>query len=177
TEMRSRLLAAFERAEATDDAIERRALLNFLIVGGGPTGVELAGAIAELARHGMEKEFRNFDPAQARVILVQAAARLLPTFPEALSVEAKRALEALGVEVLVGSRVEQIDTEGVTVNGSRITAKTVFWGAGVVASPAARWLSAPADNAMRVKVGDDLSVPGCANVFAIGDTAASTAWD
>jgi NADH dehydrogenase/putative oxidoreductase len=176
-QVRARLLGAFERAEASDDALERRSLLNFLIVGGGPTGVELAGAIAELARFGMEQEFRHFDPAQARVILVQAAPRLLPTFPEALSEQAQRALERLGVEVLVGSRVEKIDAAGVTVNGQRIPARTVLWAAGVVASPAARWLGAQADNAGRIKVGPDLSLPGLPEVFAIGDTALSEAWN
>jgi NADH dehydrogenase/putative oxidoreductase len=176
-QVRARLLSAFERAEASDDPVERRSLLNFLIVGGGPTGVELAGAIAELARFGMEQEFRHFDPAQARVILVQAAPRLLPTFPEALSEEARRSLERLGVEVLVGSRVEKIDAAGVTVNGQRIPSRTVLWAAGVVASPAARWLSARADNAGRIKVEADLSLPGLPDVFAIGDTALSSAWD
>jgi NADH dehydrogenase/putative oxidoreductase len=176
-QVRARLLSAFERAEASDDPVERRSLLNFLIVGGGPTGVELAGAIAELARFGMEQEFRHFDPAQARVILVQAAPRLLPTFPEALSEEARRSLERLGVEVLVGSRVEKIDAAGVTVNGQRIPARTVLWAAGVVASPAARWLGAQADNAGRIKVEADLSLPGLPDVFAIGDTALSSAWD
>jgi NADH dehydrogenase/putative oxidoreductase len=175
--VRARVLGAFERAEATDDALERRSLLSFLIVGGGPTGVELAGAIAELARFGMDKDFRHFDPAQARVILVQAAPRLLPTFPEALSQQARDGLERLGVEVLVGSRVERIDAAGVTVNGERISARTVLWAAGVVASPAARWLSAPADSAGRIKVGPDLSVPGFDNVFAVGDTASSAAWE
>jgi NADH dehydrogenase/putative oxidoreductase len=176
-QVRARLLGAFERAEASDDPLERRSLLNFLIVGGGPTGVELAGAIAELARFGMEQDFRHFDPAQARVILVQAAPRLLPTFPESLSEDAKRALERLGVEVLVGSRVEKIDATGVTVNGERIPSHTVLWAAGVVASPAARWLGAQADHAGRIKVERDLSLPGLANVFAVGDTALSSAWN
>src|SRR5262249_46307718 len=129
TEVRSRMLTAFERAEATEDDVERRSLLTFLIVGGGPTGVELAGAIAELARFGMDKEFRRFDPAQAKVILVQAGARILPTFPEALSETAKRSLERLGVEVLLNSRVELIDAEGVTVTANRIPARTVLWAA------------------------------------------------
>jgi NADH dehydrogenase FAD-containing subunit/uncharacterized membrane protein YphA (DoxX/SURF4 family) len=176
TEVRRRLLTAFERAEATDDEAERRSLLTFLIVGGGPTGVELAGAIIELARHGMEKEFRRFDPASARVLLVQAAPRILPTFPEALSEKARRSLERLGVEVLLNSRVELIDYEGVTVSGQRIPSRTVMWAAGVVASPAAKWLKAEADNAGRLKVGADLSVPRLPNVFCIGDTAASLAW-
>jgi NADH dehydrogenase/putative oxidoreductase len=175
-EIRRRILTAFEHAEASDNPAEREALLTFLIVGGGPTGVELAGAIAELARFGMEKEFRNFDPADARVILVQSAPRLLPAFPEALAAIARRALEKLGVEVQTGSRVETIDAEGVTVSSRRIVAKTVLWAAGVTASPAAKWLSAAADNAGRVRVAPDLSVPGYPNVFAIGDTAASEAW-
>jgi NADH dehydrogenase/putative oxidoreductase len=177
TEVRRRLLSAFERAEACGDPTEREALLTFLIVGGGPTGVELAGAIAELARFGMEKEFRNFDPASARILLVQAGPRLLPTFPEALSAQTRRALEKLGVEVLVESRVEAIDAAGVMVSGKRIPARTVLWAAGVVASPAARWLGAEADSAGRAKVGTDLSVPGLPNVFVIGDTAASKAWN
>jgi NADH dehydrogenase/putative oxidoreductase len=177
TEVRRRLLTAFERAEACADPREREALLTFLIVGGGPTGVELAGAIAELARFGMEKEFRNFDPASARILLVQAGPRLLPTFPEALSRETRRSLEKLGVEVLVESRVEAIDDAGVMVSGKRIPARTVLWAAGVIASPAARWLGAEADNAGRVKVGPDLSVPGLPDVFVIGDTAASNAWN
>lgn len=177
TEIRRRMLSAFERAEATDDPVERQSLLTFLIVGGGPTGVELSGAIAELARYGMEKEFRHFDPASARVILVQAAPRILPTFPEKLSATAKVSLEKLGVEVILNGRVEHIDDDGVRVNGQRIAASTVLWAAGVVASPAARWLGAEADNAGRLKVGPDLSVAGQPNIFAIGDTALSAAWE
>jgi len=177
TEIRRRLLTAFEQAEVSDDPEERRSLLTFLIVGGGPTGVELAGAIAELARFGMEKEFRRFDPASARVILVQSAPRVLPTFDEKLAAIAQRSLEKLRVEVLVGSRVDHIDAEGVSVSGRRIAARTVLWAAGVMASPAAKWLKADADNAGRAKVGADLSVPGLPNVYAIGDTALSNAWN
>ena len=176
TDIRRRILTAFERAEAVEDSAERESLLTFLIVGGGPTGVELAGAIAELARFGMEKEFRNFDPAHARVILVQSGARLLPAFPEKLAAIAQRSLELLGVDVRIGSRVESIDAEGVTVSGERIASRTVLWAAGVTASPAATWLQVEADNAGRVKVGPDLRVPGLPNVYAIGDTAASNAW-
>lgn len=175
-EVRRRLLTAFEQAENTDDAQRRASLLTFIIVGAGPTGVELAGAIAELAKHGMEKDFRNFDPASARVILIQAGPRVLPTFSERLSAVARTSLERLGVEVLTESRVEHIDDEGVIVNGERIAARTVLWAAGVIASPAARWLGGEADRAGRLKVGPDLSVPGLKNVFAIGDTALSTAW-
>ncbi len=177
TEVRRRLLIAFERAETTDDPAERRALLTFAIVGGGPTGVELAGAIAEIARFGMEKEFRNIDPAQARVLLIQAAPRILPTFTESLARRATRALAALGVEVMVESRVEQVDAHGVLVNGQRVPARTVLWAAGVVASPAARWLGAEAERDGRVKVGPDLSVAGHPDVYAIGDTAAANAWN
>jgi NADH dehydrogenase/putative oxidoreductase len=177
TEVRRRLLLAFERAEAEEDAQVRAGLLTFLVVGGGPTGVELAGAIAELARLGMEKEFRRFDPAQARVILVQSAPRLLPTFPERLSARTRAALERLGVEVLTDSRVEQIDEFGVTVGGRHIAARTVFWAAGVTASPAAKWIGATADASGRIKVGPDLSVPGLPEVFAIGDTALAHAWN
>jgi NADH dehydrogenase/putative oxidoreductase len=176
TEIRRRLLSAFERAEATDDAQERASLLTFLIVGGGPTGVELAGAIAELARFGMEKEFRHFDPASARILLVQAAPRLLPTFPEPLSEVTQTSLAKLGVEILLNSRVEMIDDGGVTVSGRRIPSRTVLWAAGVMASPAARWLGAEADGAGRAKVGPDLSVPGLPNVFVVGDTALANAW-
>jgi NADH dehydrogenase/putative oxidoreductase len=176
TEIRRRLLTAFELAEATDDEAERKALLTFLIVGGGPTGVELAGAIAELARFGMEKEFRRFDPASARVLLVQSAPRLLPAFPEQLAAIAHRSLERLGVEVQTGSRVEHIDAQGVTVSGNRISARTVLWAAGVKASPAAEWLQVAGDTAGRVKVDEYLRVIGVDNVYAIGDTALSLAW-
>lgn len=177
TEIRRRLLSAFERAEATDDQDERASLLTFLVVGGGPTGVELAGAIAELAHYGLAKEFRRFDPAQARIVLVQAAPRLLPTFPEPLAGITQRALERIGVEVRLGSRVEAIDDAGVTVDGQRIRSRTVLWAAGVSASPAARWLDAEADNAGRVKVGPDLSVPGHPEIFVVGDTALANAWN
>jgi len=176
-DMRSRLLLAFEQAEAAQDEVERAALLTFLIVGAGPTGVELAGAIAELARYGMEKEFRHVDPARARVILVQSGPRILPPFPEALSARAAAALGRLGVEILTDSRVETIDADGVLVAGRRIVARNVFWAAGVVASPAAQWLAAECDGSGRIKVAPDLEVPGHPGVFAIGDTVLSTAWN
>ena len=175
-EIRRKILVAFERAEVTNSADERASLLTFLIVGGGPTGVELAGAIAELAQFGMDKEFRNFDPADARIILVQSASRLLPTFPESLAVVAQRSLEKLGVEVLLNSRADTVDAAGVAVGGMRIAAKTVIWAAGVKASAAAQWLGADADNAGRIKVGSDLTIPGMTNLYAIGDTALSLAW-
>jgi putative oxidoreductase len=176
TAIRGRLLRAFERAEATDDPAERQALLTFLIVGAGPTGVELAGAIAELARFGMEKEFRRFDPASARIVLVQSGPRVLPAFNERLASIAQRSLERMGVEVLVGSRVDQIDALGVSVGGKRIEARTVLWAAGVAASPAGKWLNAATDSVGRVKVESDLSVPGHKNISVIGDTALSMAW-
>src|SRR5580692_61236 len=175
-DVRRRMLTAFERAEESIDQSEKTALLTFLIVGGGPTGVELAGAIAELARFGLNQDFRTFDPAHARVILVQSAPRLLPAFPESLSMSAQRSLERLGVEVLIGSRVERIDAVGVAISGKTIVARTVLWAAGVAASPAAKWLHVDADDAGRIKVADDLSVPNLKNVYAIGDTAASNAW-
>ncbi|HWS64093.1 MAG TPA: FAD-dependent oxidoreductase [Steroidobacteraceae bacterium] len=176
TEIRRRLLMAFERAEATEDENERAALLTFLIVGGGPTGVELAGAIAELARFGMEKEFRRFDPASARVVLVQSGPRILPSFPESLSTVAHRSLTRLGIEVLLDSRVDGIDANGVSVSGKRIAARTVLWAAGVMASKAAQWLGVPADNAGRVKVDQYLNAEGQSSVWVIGDTAASNGW-
>ena len=177
TSIRSRILDAFEKAEATGDAALRRKLLTFLICGAGPTGVEMAGAIAELAHNGMAKDFRNFDPASARILLVQAGPRVLPQFDERLSAFARISLEALGVEVHTDSRVELIDGDGVVVNGKRIAAGTVLWAAGVVASPASAWLGAEADRAGRIKVGPDLSVPGLPDIFAIGDTALSFAWN
>lgn len=148
--IRRSILSSFERAELTDDEAERRRLLTFVIVGGGPTGVELAGAIAELARHGLAREFRAIDPSMARVILMQAGPRILPTFPEGLSRQATTALTTLGVEVLTDSAVEQIDEECVVVSGRRVAARNAFWAAGVMASPAAQWLKAEADRAGRV---------------------------
>lgn len=177
TEVRRRLLIAFELAENSDNPEEQQSLLTFIIVGAGPTGVELAGAIAELAHHGMQREFRHIDPTCTRVILVQSGPRVLPAFPEGLSEVSRLALEKLGVEVLTGHRVEGLDAEGVVVAGKHIASRTVFWAAGVVASPAARWLGAQADRAGRIRVQPDLSVPDLPNVFAIGDTASVDAWD
>jgi NADH dehydrogenase FAD-containing subunit len=177
TEIRRRLLLAFEQAEAADDAAARQALLTFAVIGGGPTGVELAGAIAELARHGMAREFRNIDPAQARVLLVQAGDRLLPTFPASLSRAAARSLAALGVEVRLGAAVDSVDGAGITLAGTRIACRTSFWAAGVAASPAGVWIGADCDRAGRLKVNPDLTVPGRKEIFAVGDTAAVDAWD
>jgi NADH dehydrogenase FAD-containing subunit/uncharacterized membrane protein YphA (DoxX/SURF4 family) len=175
-DIRRRLLLAFEAAESSQDEAERRAWLTFVIIGGGPTGVELAGAIAELARHGLTREFRTFDPATARIVLVQAADRVLPTFPPSLSNAAERALAALGVEVLTSRKVKTVDASGADVAGEWIAARTVIWAAGVAASPSADWLGAEADPAGRVRVGPDLRVPGRPEIFAIGDTAVCNAW-
>ena len=177
TGIRSRLLFAFEQAENAGSPEMQRDLLTFVIVGGGPTGVELAGAIAELARHGLAGEFRAVDPSTARVILMQSGPRILPTFPESLSHQATTALTDLGVEVLTGSTVQRIDSEGVVVSGRRVPAGNVFWAAGVTASPAAKWLTADADQAGRAKVLQDLSIPGHPDIFVIGDTAASSGWE
>src|SRR5579859_264619 len=176
TAVRAKLLGAFERAENAADEAEREAWLTFVVVGGGPTGVELAGAIAELARFGLQDEFRNIDPTLARIILVQSAQRVLPSFPEPLSFRAQRSLEKLKVEVRVGSRVQEVNGLGVTIDGQTLSARTVFWAAGVVASPAARWLGTQPDQSGRVSVDDFLRVPGHPEIFVIGDTAASNSW-
>ena len=177
TAIRRNLLLAFETAESTDDPALRDAWLTFVIVGGGPTGVELAGAIAELARFGMEGEFRTIDPAAARVVLVQSAPVLLPSFPPSLSAEAARALRALGVELRLNAKVEGIDASGVVINGDHLPSHTVLWAAGVMASAAATWLGITGDRAGRIPVGPDLRVADCGEVFAIGDTALSNAWN
>jgi NADH dehydrogenase FAD-containing subunit len=176
TAIRSRLLRAFEEAENAVDEAERTAWLTFVIVGGGPTGVELAGAIAELARHGMEREYRTIDPASAQVILVQSAPRILPTFNPALSRAAERSLRQLGVDVRLDSRVKEIDASGVMVGNQRLPARTILWAAGVAASPAVQWLGCPGDGAGRVIVGGDLSVEGLPGIYAVGDTAACQSW-
>lgn len=169
-DIRGRILMAFEKAEITADAPERQSLLTFVIVGGGPTGVELAGSIAELAQKALANDFRRIDPSSARVVLIQAGSRLLPAFPEDLSERARLALEKLGVEVKFG-RVTECSREGVLVDDSRVSARTIIWAAGVAASPAAMWLNANADSSGRVKVCADLSLPGHPEIFVIGDTA------
>lgn len=147
-----------------------------MIVGGGPTGIELAGAIAELAQHGMEHEYRSIDPTMARVILLQSGPRILPSFPANLSNAAERSLKALRVDVRTGARVRGVDADGVDVGDQRIHANTILWAAGVAASPAAQWLGRTADAAGRLAVGPDLSVPELKSIFAIGDTAACLGW-
>ncbi|MEM8811751.1 MAG: FAD-dependent oxidoreductase [Pseudomonadota bacterium] len=172
THVRQRILLAFERAETTTDPAERRRLMTFVVVGAGPTGVELAGSIAELAKQGMRKDFRSIDPADARVILIQGAPRVLPMFPDSLSDQARESLESMGVEVLLDSIVTDIDPTGVSVKDTRIDAGTVLWAAGVRASRAGKWLDAETDRAGRVIVEPDLSVPGHKDIFVVGDTAA-----
>jgi NADH:ubiquinone reductase (H+-translocating) len=176
TAMRSRMLLAFEQAESEGEKAEREAWLTFVVVGGGPTGVELAGALAELARTGLKSEYRTIDPATARVILVQSAPRILPAFSSALSARAEQSLRELGVEVRTAAKVTDIDADGVAIDGIHIAARTTFWAAGVAASPAAKWLGRAADKSGRVVVNGNLAVQGCVGVFAIGDTAASNGW-
>ena len=171
TEIRRRLLIAFERAEMENDPEERERLLTIVIVGGGPTGVEMAGAVAELARKALAADFRTIDPRHTRVLLIEAGPRLLPTFPEDLSRYAERALRSLGVEVWLGRAITGCDAAGVTLREERLPAGTVIWAAGVAASPAAAWLGVEADCAGRVNVGARLTPPGSDNVFVIGDTA------
>ncbi len=171
TAIRHRVLVAFEKAESAADLEERRRLMTFVIVGAGPTGVEMAGAIAELAKKALAEDFRNIDPTEARIILVEGGPRVLLSFPERLSAIARRSLERLGVEVQLGKSVEACDSDGVVVAGARIESRTVIWAAGVAASPAARWLGAEKDRSGRVNVAPDLSLPGHPNVFVIGDTA------
>jgi NADH:quinone reductase (non-electrogenic) len=171
TYLRRRTLLAFERAEAETDPDERRRLLNFVVVGGGPTGVEMAGAIAELAKRALASDFRSIDPRLARVILIEAAPRLLTPFDPALSEKAKRSLEQLGVEVRLGAGVTDCDGGKVLIGDERIETRTIMWAAGVKASPAAEWLAAESDGAGRIKVNSDLTVPGQPNIFAIGDVA------
>ncbi len=172
TRIRRRILIAFERAELTSDEAERRRLLTFVVVGAGATGVEMAGAIAEVARQTLAMDFRNIDPRTARIVLIEAGPRVMPTFPENLSDYVRTTLAAKGVEVMTDTRVTGCDMRGVDTDRGRIDAGTVIWAAGVVASPAARWLGAEPDRAGRIKVGPDLSVPGHAEIFAVGDTAA-----
>lgn len=171
TRVRKKILLAFETAEMEADPAKRRALLRFVIVGGGPTGVEMAGSIAELAHHALARDFRHIDLKQTEILLVEAGPRILASFPESLSIKATRALTRLGVQVRTGNRVEDIDSQGVTLSGTHIAAKTVIWAAGVRASPAGNWLKVETDSAGRVKVQEDLSIPRHPEVFVIGDTA------
>jgi len=171
SEIRRRFLLAYERAEKTEDERERDEYLTFVIVGGGPTGVELSGAIPFIAKKALHSEFRRVDTRRTRVILVEAGPRILPSFPAELAEHAARDLADLGVEVRVNSMVTGVDAEGVTVGTEKLRARTAFWAAGNKASPLGKFLGAPLDNAGRVKVNEDLSVPGHPEIFAIGDLA------
>jgi len=171
-EIRRRMLLAFERAERTPDDAARRRLLTFVIVGAGPTGVELAGAIAEIAREVLVDDFRAIDPRGARIILVEAGSRILPSYSERLSRAAARTLESRGVAVRTGTPVTEIDAQGVTLGGERLPAETILWAAGVAASSLTRSFAAPLDRAGRVLVNPDLTVPGHPEIYAIGDAVA-----
>ena len=172
TTLRRRILVAFERAERETDPERRAALLTFVIIGAGPTGVELAGTIAELARDTLPPDFRNIDTHSARVVLIEAGPRVLAGFADDLSAYAQRSLESIGVEVVLGQAVTECSIDGVVYGGNRLAAKTLIWAAGVRASSAAQWLDAPADRAFRLQVEPDLTVPGHPDIFAIGDTVA-----
>lgn len=172
TSIRRRVLMAFERAEMTDDEHLKASLLNFVIVGAGPTGVELAGTIAELARRTLAADFRRIDSRSARIILVEAGPRALPAFSAKLSDYAQKALRKLGVEILLGAAVTHCDATGIVVGGEHIPAATVLWAAGVAASPAGAWIEAETDRAGRVIVNRDLSVKNHPNIFVVGDAAA-----
>ncbi len=171
-DIRRAILLAFERAELEDDPDARRAQLTFTVIGAGPTGAELAGALAELARHTLVRDYRRFDSADARILLLEAGPRVLPGYPEELSAKAQRQLEKLGVEVRTGAAVTAIDADGVEAGGERIRSRTVLWAAGVAASPIGATLGAPLDRAGRVAVEPDLTVPGRPEVFVVGDLAA-----
>jgi len=168
---RNKILQGFELAEAEEDPNRHRDLLTFVLVGAGPTGVEMAGALAVLVRTTLESEFRRIDPASARIVLVDREPRVLKAFSEKLSNAAKQRLEKLGVEVRLGQSVDQIDADGVVVAGERIASKTVIWTAGVAPSPAGSWLNGETDRAGRVRIQKDLTVPGHPEIFVIGDTA------
>jgi NADH dehydrogenase len=169
--MRRRILVAFEHAEDSDDEADRRRLMTFVIIGGGPTGVELADALAELSRATLARDFRRIDPTAARIVLIEAGPRLLASFPPRLSRAAARALTRLDIELRLGVPVTGCDSGGVLLGEERIEASTVIWAAGVAASPAAQWLGVKAGRGDRVEVGPDLSLPGHPEIFVIGDTA------
>ena len=177
TYLRRRILLAFERAENETDVDERRRLMTFVVVGGGPTGVEMAGAIAELAKRALASDFQSIDPQCASIVLIEGAQRLLTPFDPSLSHAARRSLNQLGVDVRLGAAVTDCSCEGVRLGDEFISTRTIIWAAGVMASPAGRWLGAEVDRAGRVKVRADLSVPGHPDVFVIGDTAAVTGAD
>jgi NADH:quinone reductase (non-electrogenic) len=169
--VRNKILQAFELAEAEEDPSRHQDLLTFILVGAGPTGVEMAGALAVLVQTSLKSDFRRINPASARIVLVDMAPRVLPPFSEDLSKAAKERLEKLGVEVRLGHSVDQIDADGIVVGGQRIASKTVIWTAGVAPSPAGKWLKVETDRAGRVRTQKDLTVPGHPEIFVVGDTA------
>jgi NADH dehydrogenase FAD-containing subunit len=169
--LRNKILGAFEQAETQEDAHAHRDLLTFVLVGGGPAGVEMAGAIADLIHKNLRTQFRRIDPTSARIVLVDGGHKLLNAYDDKLSEGAKQRLEKLGVEVRLGAHVEQIDADGVILGGERITSKTVIWTAGVAPSPAGKWLNVGTDHAGRVRINPDLTVSGYPEIFAVGDTA------
>ncbi|HLV95912.1 MAG TPA: NAD(P)/FAD-dependent oxidoreductase [Candidatus Acidoferrales bacterium] len=174
--IRGKVLTAFERAEEIAalnhaDTATIRQLLTFVLVGAGTVGVEMASTLAEMSRMALARDFRHIDTRSAQILLYEAAPRILPTFPESLSVDAQRHLESLGVKVFTNTRVTSADENGIVANGERVPSSTVLWGAGVLASPAGRWLGAEMDKSGKIVVGADLSVPGHPEIFAIGDTA------
>jgi NADH dehydrogenase len=173
TAIRREILLAFESAELESDPERLHALMTFVVVGGGPTGVEMAGAIADLAHNGVRRDFRAIDTAQARVLLVEAGPRLLPQFPAKLAAKAQGALQRLGVEVITGGGVNEVGDEGVVIGAEQIAAQTVIWAAGVTASPAGKWLGAEVARAGRVPVGPDLTVADHPNIYVLGDTASA----
>ncbi len=177
TTLRRHILVAFERAERESDPARRDALLTFAIIGAGPTGVELAGTIAELAHHTLVGDFRQIDTRKARVVLIEAGPRVLAGFADDLAAYAQTSLEKIGVEVVLGQAVTECSADGLVYGGKKLDARTIIWAAGVRASPAAEWLGAPADRAGRVQVLPDLTVPGHPEIFAVGDTVTLDAWD
>lgn len=172
TSLRRRLLLAFERAETVEDPQEREALMRFVVIGAGPTGVELAGAIAELARFTLARDFRKIDPTAAEVLLVEAGPRVLPAFHETSSEYARRVLDRLGVQLRLNTRVTAVDDGGVSLGSETVAAATTVWAAGVAATPVADWLGIPANSDGRIRVNADLSIAGDENVFVVGDAAA-----
>jgi NADH:quinone reductase (non-electrogenic) len=176
TAMRRHILLAFEHAEDTDDLAERRRLMTFVVIGGGATGVELAGSLAELARSSLVRDFRRIDPASARIVLVESEQRLLPGFPPRLAAAAARALRRLGVELRLGVSVRNCDAAGADLDGERIESRNLIWAAGVAASPAAACLGAACGRGGRIRVRPDLTLPGHPEIFAIGDVAEVEDW-
>jgi NADH dehydrogenase len=171
TAIRAKILDAYELAELTDDDAERARLMTFVLVGGGPTGVELAASMAQMAKITLRENFRRIDPAKTKIVLVEGSNRILPTFAESLSTKATRRLEELGVKVLTGTKVENVDEHGVLAGGETIPSATVLWTAGVAASSVSKTLGAPTDRAGRLAVDPFLMVPGASGVFAVGDVA------